>query len=324
MRGSVTPEGARGWGKREGRGDDALLEDIPLRVGKSEGGIRLDRFLRLRLPRLPARSVRFAIDAGDVRVAGGKGRKGRLLLEGEEVFVRRIAEESDWMPVPGEIAEASVLFADDVVAVLDKPPDVHTEPHRPGEKGTLAGFLLFRYPFVAGISPLPGLTLLTRLDYATSGAVPAALTRDALDFLSREREKGHIRKTYYCLVSGRFEKEMTLSFRIDADGGDSVRVRTEARDPDPSRWTNVIPVRREDSVTLVRAEISRGKRHQIRAHLAASGFPVVGDRRYSAVPIHGPGRTRLMLHAASVTFLHPTRKETMVVCSGLPDGFGPI
>lgn len=301
-----------------------MLEGMSLRVEKSEGGIRLDRFLRLRIPHLPSRSVRFAIEAGDVRVEGGKGKKGRILIPGEEVFVRRIAEEDDWMPVPGDVAGASVLVADEEVVVLDKPPDVHTEPHRPGEKGTLAGYLLFRYPFVAEISPLPGLTLLTRLDYATSGAIPAALTRKALEFLSREREKGLIRKTYYCLVSGRLEKKMTLSFRIDVDGGDSVRVRTEARDPDPSRWTTVIPVRGDDSITLVRAEISRGKRHQIRAHLAAAGFPVVGDRRYSAVPTHGPGRERLMLHAASVTFLHPIRRETMVGYSPLPDGFGPI
>lgn len=301
-----------------------MREGISLRVEENEGGMRLDRFLRMRLPGLPSRSVRFAIDAGDVRVNGEKGRKGRFLLAGEGVRVREIAEEEDWFPVPGEIGGASVLFADDQVAVLEKPPDVHTEPHRPREKGTLAGYLLFRYPFVATISPLPGLTLLTRLDYATSGAVPAALTREAFDFLSREREQGRIRKTYYCLVSGRIEREMTLSYRIDAEGGDSVRVRTEARDPDPHRWTTVVPIRREESLTLVRAQISRGKRHQIRAHLAAAGFPVVGDRRYSAVPDHGAGRKRLMLHAASVSFLHPGRMETVDVCSPLPDGFGPI
>lgn len=301
-----------------------MREGIILTVEESESGIRLDRFLRERLPGLPSRSVRFAIEAGEVRVGGEKGQKGRILTAGEEIVVRRIAEGADWMPEPGDLPGGSVLFADDVVAVLDKPPDVHTEAHRPGERGTLAGYLRYRFPSVEQISSMPGLTLLTRLDYATSGAVPAALTPEALDFFSREREKGEIRKTYYCLVSGRIDEERTLSFRIDAEGGETVRVRTEVRDPDPRRWTTVTPVRREGSFTLLRAEISRGKRHQIRAHLAAAGFPVVGDRRYGAVPPEGAGRTRLLLHAADVTFLHPKRGERMTVVSPLPEEFGLI
>jgi 23S rRNA pseudouridine1911/1915/1917 synthase len=162
------------------------------------------------------------------------------------------------------------------------------------------------------------------LDYATSGAVPAALSSEALNFLYREREKGKIRKTYYCLVSGHLEEEMTLSFRIEAEGGETVRVRTEVREPDPMRWTTVTPVRWDDSVTLVRAEISRGKRHQIRAHLAAAGYPVVGDRRYSAVPPEGAGSRRLMLHAAQVTFFYPGKGKQLTISSPLPGEFGAI
>lgn len=301
-----------------------MREGIVLRVEEREGGCRLDRFLRARFPGLPSRSVRFALEAGDVRVNGERGRKGRTLLPGEEVVVRRIAEAADWLPEACELAGAAVLFADDVVAVLDKPPNIHTEPQRPGERGTLAGYLRWKFPRTADFSAAPGLTLLTRLDYATSGAIPAALTPEAHDFLSREREKGEIRKTYYCLVSGHPEKELTLSFRIDAEGGKTVRVETGARDPDPSRWTTVTPVAVKGSATLVRAEIARGKRHQIRAHLAAAGFPVVGDRRYSTVPPEGPGHERLMLHAAEVIFLHPVRRERISVVSPLPGDFGPI
>lgn len=301
-----------------------MKENIALTVKEIEGGTRLDRFLRLRIPWLPARSVHYAIEAGEVWVDGKKCRKGRFLFAGERVFVRRIPETDDWVPEPGDLPGASVLFHDGFAAVLDKPPDVHTEPHRPGERETLAGYLRFRFPLVTELSTLPGLTLLTRLDYATSGAVPAALSPVALRFLSREREKGEIRKGYYCLVSGRLEEKLILSFRIEAEGGESVRVRTYARDPDPKRWTTVSPVRWDESVTLVRAEISRGKRHQIRAHLAAAGFPVVGDRRYSAVPPEGAGRRRLMLHAANVTFFHSGKGERITVSSPLPGEFGAI
>ncbi len=287
-------------------------------------GFRLDRFLRRRLPSLPARSVRFAIEAGDVTVGRETGKKGRFLHAGDEVAVRRIPEREDWLPLPGEVRGASVLYADDDVAVLGKPPDVHTEPQRPMEKGTLAGYLLFRFPFVAGITGEPGLSLLTRLDYATSGAVPAALSGDAFEFMAREREKGRIVKSYACVVSGQVENEMSLSWLMETAGGERVRVRKEREEEDPRYWTAVTPVRRGSGCTLVRAVISKGKRHQIRAHLAAAGHPVVGDRRYGAVPSEGPGKSRLMLHAEEVRFAHPRTGEQLRVVSPLPAEFESI
>lgn len=298
-----------------------MLERITLVVEEGEAGSRLDRFLRIRMAHLPAKSVRFAIGAGDVTVNGQPGAKGRFLRGGDRVSVRKIAEDADWLPEKGDLPGASVLYEDRAVAILDKPPDVHTEPHRPGEAGTLAGFLLARFPVVSDISSAPGLTLLTRLDYSTSGAVPAALTGEALSFLSREREQGRIRKVYFCVVAGRMEGKRVLSGRIESEGGETVRVRIDSDDPDPGRWTTVTPVREGERCTLVRAEIVRGKRHQIRAHLAAAGFPVVGDRRYSAVPDEGPGKGRLLLHAGEVEFIHPETGERVRVVSPLPGEF---
>ena len=101
------------------------------------------------LPALPGRSVAFAIESGDVSVAGGRAAKGRIVRQGEEVVIRRIPEEADWLPRAGDLPGASVLYEDDSVTVLDKPADAHTEPHRPGEAGTLAGYLLYRHPAVA-------------------------------------------------------------------------------------------------------------------------------------------------------------------------------
>jgi 23S rRNA-/tRNA-specific pseudouridylate synthase len=287
-------------------------------------GIRLDRFLRRMLPGLPAKSVRFAIDAGDVAVDRRRGKKGGFLRAGDEVVVRRIAEPEDWLPPPGNLRDAAVLYADADVAVLGKPADVHSEPQRPREEGTLAGFLRFLYPDVVAISKEPGLTLLTRLDYSTSGAVPAALSPEAFAFLSREREKGRIVKTYLCLVKGRMDTEMSLSFLLETAGGRKVRVRQDRREEDPLYWTIVSPVRQAGEYTLARAVISKGKRHQIRAHLSAAGFPIVGDRRYGAVPREGPGKCRLMLHAEEVRFTHPASNETLRVVAPPPAEFEAI
>lgn len=301
-----------------------MREGLSYTVPREMDGCRLDRFLRRKLPGLPAKSVRFAIDAGDVAVGRQRGKKGSFLREGDEVVVRRIAEPEDWLPLPGNIPGAAVLYADAEIAVLGKPADVHTEPQRPGEKGTLAGVLRFLYPGVVAISKEPCLTLLTRLDYSTSGAVPAALSPEAFAFLAREREKGRIVKSYLCLVKGRMDAGMSLSFLLETGGGEKVRVRKDRREEDPLYWTAVTPVRPAGDCTLVRAVISKGKRHQIRAHLAAAGFPIVGDRRYGAVPPEGPGKCRLMLHAEEVRFTHPSTKETLRVVAPLPEEFGAI
>jgi 23S rRNA-/tRNA-specific pseudouridylate synthase len=299
-----------------------MRRNVLFRVDADHDGERLDRFLRSGFPELPAKSVRFAIEAGLAFVCGARSKKGRLLREGEEVGVRWIAEREDWLPLPADLPGASVLYFDDAVAVLDKPSDVHTEPHRPREEGTLAGYLLRKFPQVAGFSDDPGLTLLTRLDYAVSGAVPAALSADAFLFLAREREQGRIIKTYIGLVEGRIEEELSLNYSMETEGGEKVRVRTDREEKDPRYRTSVTPIRLVGERTLVRAVIAKGKRHQVRAHLAAAGHPIVGDRRYSAVPPEGPGKERLMLHAVEVCFAHPVRGEKLRLSSPVPAIFG--
>ena len=301
-----------------------MLRNQKLLVGTAESGMRMDRYLRDRFPGVPSRSVRHALETGAVRVDGEKCAKGRQVREGETVTVDAMAESEDWLPVSGDIPGASVAYEDGRVIVLCKPHDVHTEPQRPNEEGTLAGFLRNRHPHVAGISPVPGLTLLTRLDYATSGAVPAALAREAFDALRHEREMGRLGKTYLCLVEGEVASAMSIDWQIDAGGSEVVRVLRDRKDPDPRRWTLIEPVRSGAGTTLVRARISTGKRHQIRAHLAAAGHPIVGDRRYGAVPEEGAGKNRLMLHAETVTFRHPGTGETITVTCPAPREFADL
>src|SRR5574341_1514085 len=112
-----------------------MKESLTFAASHTEAGCRLDRFLRDRLASLPSRSIELAIASGDVIVGGKRSAKGRRLGSGEEVVVRKIAEAADWLPVPGDLPGASVLYDDGAVAVLDKPPGCHTEPLRPLEVG---------------------------------------------------------------------------------------------------------------------------------------------------------------------------------------------
>ena len=81
----------------------------------------MDRFLRLSLPALPGRSVAFAIGSGDVSVGGVRAAKGRVVRRGEEIAIRSIPEEADWLPRAGGLRGASILYEDASGPVRGKP-----------------------------------------------------------------------------------------------------------------------------------------------------------------------------------------------------------
>ena len=298
-----------------------------IRFVAPEGGetARLDRILRSRFPGIPARAVRHAIEAGQVRVNGVRARKGgEPVRGGDRIDVETLSEAGDWLPAAGGVPGAEILFDDGVVAVLDKPPGVHTEPQRPGEKGTLAGHLFREHPGVAAVAAVPGLTFVSRLDFETSGAILAGLTPKGFRSLVASREAGRIRKVYLCVVEGILSRPIVVRRRIRPEGGTKVRVAARETDPDPDRWTRVTPVRSSGGRTLVRARIVRGRRHQIRAHLATAGHPIVGDRLYGERLRETPPGGRLMLHAEEVVFPHPETGREVRVVSAAPAAFGAI
>ena len=147
--------------------------------------------------------------------------------------------------------------------------------------------------------------LLNRLDRDTSGLVTAALTQDAQARFRDLEAEGRAIKYYLALVHGELTKTITCTAVLDTDGRRKTRVcqNMENPNPDHTRHTLVTPVgdglvllpELESPVTLVIARISRGARHQIRAHLAALGHPIVGDTLYGETP---PPALPLYLHHA--------------------------
>ena len=155
--------------------------------------------------------------------------------------------------------------------------------------------------------------LLTRLDLETSGIVLAATTAEAAEAFRNFEKQGKARKHYLALVCGRLEEKLNLRQPLNTDGGQHSRI-VGGDDPDPARHTRVQPLavlEKEDlrragidcpagTATLVRVEIARGARHQIRAHLAHAGYPLVGEWLYADRERTGKGA--FFLHHAEVRF----------------------
>lgn len=242
-------------------------------------------------------------------------------------------------PVPPGL---EVLYADRELIALDKPAGLHTAPLRAGED-TLLGRLLARFPEVAG---LPGRKpgepgLLHRLDRGTSGVVLAARTTEAFHRLSDDLAAGRVRKEYLavCVPQAAFAPAATVKpgdrlqvesrFAPFGPGRRKVRV-VLAGDPEPrggrrkaspeSYRTEAEVVQVRAGLALVRAVILRGFRHQVRAHLAHLGLPLLTDELYGG-PVPSGARRRLCLHASAVELAHPADGRRLRIEAPLPPDF---
>jgi len=279
-----------------------------LMVPPESAGHRLDRWLCAARPGLGRAQARRLIDAGEVRVNGRRAAAGARLASGDRVELseRAQAAAAGAGPAPAR-AEPElplrVCYEDVHLVAVDKPAGMPCHPLRAGERGTLAGALVARYPEMAevGYSPAePG--LVHRLDNDTSGLVLAA--RDAATFaaLRASLEREAIDKRYLALCAGQppapSEQRAWLLAR-----GPRVRVRSAPFDAAIAIRTELLAATTRGAYSLVSVRVHRARRHQIRAHLAALGHAIAGDTRYGGPAL--PGLARHFLHASEIELRHP-------------------
>ena len=265
-------------------------------IDRGEVGVRLDAFVAQAARISRADAVR-RIEAALVRVNGAVVPKGRVLERGDTVEIDE-AESVGW---PRPDVRYEVLFSDDRLLVVHKPPGVHTVEVPAGNERVLARAVAFDHPDLLALGP-PDYGACHRLDEGTSGVVIFARTED-LYVRVREAFSNHrVEKTYRALVASSPPDE----WRVDVPIGHPRRradhvVTAEGRGLVEAS-TAFRTIRRYDGCALVEAVTRTGARHQIRAHLAHSGCPILGDPLYGG-PSVSDGRLRL--HARSVHLPDP-------------------
>jgi len=186
-----------------------------------------------------------------------------------------------------------VAYEDEAVVVVDKPHGMVTHPACGHPDGTLWDLLV---PWFAsrGLGR-PG--MLHRLDRATSGLLCVPKHLEAHRRLERALRAGRFEKGYLALVEGRTNDEGTIDAPLARDSADRRRVVVCEKGKPARTYFKVL--RRFPAHTLLRVTIETGRTHQIRAHFAARGFPVVGDQLYGGAR---PALPRLFLHADLLAF----------------------
>jgi 23S rRNA pseudouridine1911/1915/1917 synthase len=251
------------------------------------------------------------IDAGLVTVDGVQRAKSFLVDPGMKIEVA--PEPKPELDTRAEGVEFGVAYEDDDLIVVDKPAGVVVHPAPGHPTGTLAQALAGR----GGEAFRPG--IVHRLDRDTSGLLVVAKSEEIHRRLQDALRKRDIKREYLALVDGRPDaRSGTIDAPIGRDRGSRTVMST--RTDKPRDAVTHFEIEEElPRTTLLRVRLVTGRTHQIRAHLAAIGFPVCGD------PVYGGGAcgsrlglTRQFLHAANLVFSHPRTGETIDCESKLP------
>jgi len=283
----------------------------PFPVDATGEGHRLDAFLARCLAVSHAAARRLIAD-GRVRVDQRRRAKGDLVHAGQVVTVLQPPDQPAVVAAPDEPASRLVvLYEDAALVAIDKPGGIPSHPLRAGEQGTAANLLCARYPecAAASLDPREG-GLAHRLDTATSGVLVAARSREVWRALRARFAEDQSEKRYLAEVWGRPE-DGRIAAAIGRRGRRGTSVRVDGgRNPQAAetRWTVVA---RAPETTLVMATLHAGRAHQVRAHLAAAGFPIVGDDRYGRAAAAEPPELRL--HAVAIAFTHPITGQRLII-----------
>lgn len=291
-----------------------------IEVPTSLAGVRVDRAVAMLTDATRAEAAeligRGAVVLDDRVVEDG----ARRLREGDRLSIDRSSlgpPAASVAPEPAPDVPFTVVYEDDEIIVVDKPPGIVVHPGAGNRHGTLVAGLLARFPELAelplagaGDTDRPG--IVHRLDKETSGLLVVARTPGAHRSLTAQLVSRTMGRTYLAIVLGRLEAhEGTIDAPIGRSSSDPTKMSV-SRDGRTARTHYSVKARfeRPFEATSLELRLETGRTHQIRVHVAAIGHPVLGDKRYGGVRGVLPVR-RPMLHAAQLRLTHPVTGEAM-------------
>ena len=317
-------------------------EDRVVVLVDEEGeGERIDRYLAGRVPELSRSRIQKLLRSGQVLLEGSQVRASRRVTAGQRVELDLpVCSE----PLPADEGPLAMLYEDEDIIVLDKPPGLVVHPVREGERGTLANILRGSSAQLSSLGGVLRPGIVHRLDRDTSGVMVAAKTDFAHAELTAQMKARTVRKEYVALLLGCPEPpsgEVTVPVGRDPFRRERMAARMMGGKPAQTAYEVAEKLGR---FSWVRLRPRTGQTHHIRVHMAYIGHPVAGDGVYGPRPaalaqgrFPGWDRTpgplapavagllgRQALHAMRLGFTHPRSGRPCEFESPLPADLGQL
>jgi 23S rRNA pseudouridine1911/1915/1917 synthase len=287
-------------------------------------GSRLDQALATLFPSYSRSRLSALVKSGDVTVDGATAQPKTKLIGGETIAIH-LKSRPDETAFAAEPLELDVVYEDNDVVVINKPPGLVVHPAVGNWTGTVLNGMLYRYPETAHV---PRAGIVHRLDKDTSGLMVIALNEAAQLSLVRQLQARTVSRRYVALVRGLLDGDGTIEAAIGRHPRDRIKMavvnNVEYGKPAITHYRVMEQYRYH---TLTECRLETGRTHQIRVHMASIGFPLEGDSVYGkgsrglAPTLLAAVTTfdRQALHARSLAFEHPVTNKTIAFEAVIPD-----
>lgn len=307
-----------------------------LDITHQENDLRLDRFLKEKLPNVPLSLLQKILRTGQVRVNSKRKKGNYRLVDGDKVRIppmnlevvdNALAKDGEKKCPPGVVREIGqrILYRDDSLLVINKPAAMVVH----GGSGQGWGVVDAVREFLAqeeNSQSTPNPELCHRLDRDTTGCLLFGLGKYATRILAAAFRDGSVQKEYVTLVKGCPDPaagliDKPLQKGVIMGGERMVVASGKGQGEGQEARTRYKVAKKFTDAALVNVTLETGRTHQIRAHFLSIGHPLAGDPKYGDRTFNQlmkkSGLAKLFLHARSLQFQHPESKETIEIVAPL-------
>lgn len=297
------------------------IEMVKIIITENESNQRLDKFLKKYFKNATLNHI-YKLLRKDVKVNGKRVSPDTRILAGDEIIVYVDEKEAMGLVKPryrersskGMKRPFAIAYEDDHVLIAEKPPGLLIHGTQSEKKSTLTNWVIDYLISHGEYSPRLSKTFVpasvNRLDRNTSGLVIFGKNYGSLKSLNRMMsEGGHIFKYYLAIVKGEVERELCLKGTMEKNETlNRVKVHGLEDDKDGKMMETLVrPIEVRNGYSFIEAELITGRTHQIRAQLAAAGYPIIGDGKYGSIEVNKEMRRRFdlssqYLHAYKLSF----------------------
>lgn len=320
--------------------DSSLFVRI-IEVDKGQSPLRLDKFLVDRVQGASRSKLQAGILDGRITVSDKLVHPNYRVRPGDRICLTYLKANANEPMLP-EPVPFDILYEDEQVLVVNKPPDVVVHPAHGHPRGTLLNGLARHFQYQPAASEnLVRMGLVHRIDKDTSGILVVGKTEAAIAHLSAQFAAHSVHRRYWALVWGGVSQGGTIVMRVGRDP--RYRQRFTAFDPASVQGKHAVTHYRVlenlSYVSLLECQLETGRTHQIRVHMQQAGQPIFADPVYGGRAILKGMRSkkydsfvenclqilpRQALHAKELGFVHPQTGQYTAFVSDLPNDFQTV